>query len=44
MAVESIRLESFKQNLTYSENKELYGEINTPFSLINKTGELTLSS
>ena len=40
MAVESIRLESFKQNLTYSENKELYGEINTPFSLINKMLDL----
>ena len=40
MAVDSIRLESFKQNLTYSENKELYGEINTPFSLINKMLDL----
>lgn len=40
MAVENIRLESFKQNLTYSENKELYGEINTPFSLISKMLDL----
>ena len=40
MAVETISIDSYQQNLKYSENKELYGEINTPFSLINKMFDL----
>ena len=40
MAVETITIDSYEQNLKYSENKELYGEINTPFSLINKMFDL----
>jgi hypothetical protein len=44
MAIETICIESYEQNLKYSENKELYGEINTPFSLINKMFDLLPSS
>ena len=40
MDVASISIDSYKQNLKYSENKELYGEINTPFYLINKMLDL----
>lgn len=44
MAVETITIDSYEQNLKYSENKELFGEINTPFSLINKMLDLLPNS
>jgi len=44
MAVDDISLDSFEQDLKCSRNKEVYGEINTPFSLIGDMLDLLPTS